>query len=294
MRYAPNRINISIKTNKNNKTEMKKILYVFAVMFAALTFSSCHSVEVGADEEAALVMQPWFFGHGGVDKTPVSAGLEWVAVTTYPEVFKIVPVRYDETFDDIFSNDNTPLDFNTYINIQIEKGKTPVLLENYGRDWYKNNIQVPYRNKTREYVSTYSPFDLISNREVIAEIDSMVLAYMKNYVKELSAEKELPIRILSITTGSAKPNKDQLNEMNLTAAAIQKTKTQERLKEMETVREAAEKQRAKADKAYMNEMHLTADQYIQLRAWSVIEQKQDANIDVLFDGSAQHMWNIRR
>lgn len=274
---------------------MKKIFYFFCIaVFAMFSLSSCHSVEANADEEVALVMQPWFFGHGGVSMDPVSTGLEWCAITTYGVPFKIVPVRYDETFDDIFSNDNTPLDFNTYITIQIEKGKTPILLQNYGQDWYKNNIQVPYRNKTREFVSTYSPFDLISNREVITEIDSMVLKYMANYVKELSETKELPVKIISITTGAAKPNKDQLEEMNLTAAAIQKTKTQERLKEMETVREAAEKQRAKADKAYMREMNLSADQYIQLRAWSIIEQKQGANIDVLFDGSSQHMWNIRR
>ena len=122
----------------------------------------------------------------------------------------------------------------------------------------------------------------------------MVLEYMQEYVQELSKVKEIPIKVVSVTTGAARPNKDQLDEMNQTAAAIQKTKTQERLKEMETVREAAEKQRAKADKAYMREMNLTADQYIQLRAWSIIEQKKDANVDVLFDGSSQHMWNIRR
>jgi hypothetical protein len=44
----------------------------------------------------------------------------------------------------------------------------------------------------------------------------------------------------------------------------------------------------------MKEMGLTPDQYIQLRAWDIIEKKQGANIDVLFDGSAQHMWNIKR
>ena len=273
---------------------MKKFFYLFAALFVAISFSSCHSVSVGADEEAALVMQPWFFGHGGVDQDPVSTGLVWCAATTHGEIFKIVPVRYDERFDDIFSNDNTPLDFNTYINIQIEPGKTPILLQNYGRGWYENNIEVPYRNKTREFVSTYSPFDLISNREVITEIDEKVLAYMREYVAEKSKEKELPIRIVSVTTGAAKPNQDQLDEMNQTAAAIQRTKTQERLKEMEIVREQAEKQRARADKAYMREMNLTADQYIQLRAWSIIESKEGANIDVLFDGSSSHMWNIRR
>jgi hypothetical protein len=225
---------------------------------------------------------------------PVNTGLEWCAATTYEVIFKVTPIRYDESFNDIFSNDNTPLDFNTYIVIEIEKGKTPILLQNYGENWYKNNIQVPYRNKTREFVSTYSPFDLISNRDVLSEIDVKVLEYMKQHIIELSKVKELPIKVISVTTGAAKPNEDQLAEMNQTAAAIQKTKTQERLKEMETVREEAEKQRAKADKAYMREMNLTADQYIQLRAWSIIEQKNDANIDVLFDGSTQHMWNIRR
>lgn len=270
------------------------LIAICGMMVALLAFNSCHGVKVGADEEAALVMQPWFFGHGGVHKKPVTSGLEWCAITTEEVIFKVIPIRYDETFDDIFSNDNTPLDFNTYIVIQIEKGKTPILLENYGRNWYVNNIQVPYRNKTREHVSTYSPFDLISNREVITEIDNKVLEYMRSYVEELSKDKELPIKIISVTTGAARPNKDQLAEMNMTAAAIQKTKTQERLKEMETMREAAEKQRAKADKAYMNEMHLTPDQYIQLRAWSIIEQKEGANIDVLFDGSSQTMWNIKR
>ena len=275
---------------------MKKFFYFFCIIavFAMFTLTSCHSVEVGADEEAVLVMQPWIFGHGGVDKSPVSTGLEWCAITTYGVPFKIVPVQYDETFDDIFSNDNTPLDFSTYIVIQVEKYKTPILLQNYGSDWYKNNIQQVYRNKVRDCVSLYSPFDLISNREVNAKIDSIVLEYMRKYVETKSQEADMPIKIISVTTGKASPNEEQKKEMNLTAAAIQKTKTQERLKEMETVREAAEKQRAKADKAYMREMNLSADQYIQLRAWSIIEQKQGANIDVLFDGSSQHMWNIRR
>lgn len=272
---------------------MKKIYYFFCIVLIAL-LSSCRFVEVGADEEATLIMQPWFFGHGGVDPTPVSTGLEWCAWTTSKEIFKIVPIQYDEEFNDIFSDDNTPLDFHTSIRIQIIPGKSPILLQNYGRDWYENNIKKEYRNKTRDCVSMYSPFDLMSNREVNAEIDSMVLRHMQNYVKELSKDKELPIIISMVTTGKAKPNPAQLEEMDQTAAAIQKTKTQERLKEMETVREAAEKQRAKADKAYMNEMNLTAEQYINLRAWSIIEQKKDANIDVLFDGSSQHMWNIRR
>lgn len=272
---------------------MKKYI-LFLSLTMALSVTSCTAVRVEADEEAVLIMKPWFFGHGGVSSNPVSSGLEWCALTTDYALFKITPQRYDEIFDDIFSNDNTPLDFNTYIRIQIQKGKTPLLLQNYGVDWYDNNICVTYRNKTREYVSMYSPFDLISNREVIAKIDSLLLIDMRNYVAETSKVAEFPIDIVSVTTGAARPNKDQLEEMNLTAAAIQKAKTQERLYEMEKKRETAEKQRAVADKAYMHEMGLNADQYIQLRAWNIIEEKQGANIDVLFNGSANSIWNIRR
>jgi hypothetical protein len=44
----------------------------------------------------------------------------------------------------------------------------------------------------------------------------------------------------------------------------------------------------------MLEMNLTPQQFIQLRAWDIIEKKDGASIDVLFDGSTEKMWNIRR
>lgn len=273
---------------------MKKIFSILFALVAMTTFTSCHFVSPDADEEAVFIQKPWFFGHGGVDPEPAGTGLSWCWFSTSSETFKITPQRYDESFDDIFSNDNTPLDFNTYIVIQIETGKSPILLQNYGIDWYKNNIQVYYRNKTREYVSMYSPFDLISNREVLNKIDEAIMKDVVAYVQKLSKQRELPIIIKSITTGAARPNADQLTEMNKTAAAIQAAKTQERNREMEESRTAAEKQRAIADKAYMEEMHLTPAQFIQLRAWDIIEKKQGANIDVLFNAEGTtKMWNVK-
>ena len=272
---------------------MKKIFYFLACACTMFLASSCHGVAPDADEEAVLIKYPWFFGHGGIDEKPVSTGMTWCVWTTFSETFKIVPVRYDESFDDIFSNDNTPLDFNSYINIQIQSGRTPILLKNYGTNWYETNIQVPYRNFTREEVSKYSPFDLISNREVLVQIDQAVMEKMTKLLATLSAEKEFPIVIKSVTTGAAKPNKDQLAEMNATAAAIQKTKTQERNKEMETARAEAERARAEADKAYMNSMNLSPDQFIQLKYIDMIANKDGANIDVMV-GPATSMWNVRR
>ena len=273
---------------------MKKIFSVLIVLICLVAMASCTKVQPKADEEAALTMQPWFFGHGGVDKSPVTTGLTWCAVTTHANYFKVTPQRYDESFDDIFSNDNTPLDFDTYIVIQVQKGKSPTLLQNYGVDWYRNNIQVYYRNKTREYVSMYNPFDLISNREVLNKIDSALIVDVRQHVAELSKTREFPITILSITTGSAKPNKEQLVEMNRTAQLIQQKRSEEQKVQAEKARAESERERAIADKAYMQEMNLTAGQFIQLKYIDMIANKPGANIDVLVGGGETTMWNIKR
>ena len=81
--------------------------------------------------------------------------------------------------------------------------------------------------------------------------------------------------------------------MNRTAQLIQQKRSEEQKVQAEKARTESERQRAIADKAYMKEMGLTADQYIQLRAWDIIEKKNGANIDVMI-GPATSMWNVRR
>jgi hypothetical protein len=134
----------------------------------------------------------------------------------------------------------------------------------------------------------------MSNREVLNEIDTKLLKEMRDFVAALSKEKEFPIEIKQVVIGKAIPNKDQLEEMNKTAKAVQAKQTQEREAEVQLAREKAEKQRAIADKAYMNEMNLSAAQFIQLKAWDIIATKQGANIDVLFNAQGTNqMWNIK-
>lgn len=276
---------------------MKKFIYLFLSLICSIAMmTSCHGVRPNADEEAVLIKKPWFFFLSeGVDPTPVTAGCTWCLSSTSYETFKIVPVKYEEKLNDIISNENTPLDFNTQIIIRIKKGKSPILLENYGKDWYNNNVKEVYNKFTRHYVSMYSPFDLTSNREVIEEIDKYVKRDMENYIKNKSKEREFPIVIEEVITGRAIPNEAQLTEMNNTAAQIQAKQTQERRREMEVAREKTEKQRAIADKAYQNEMGLSTKDYIALKAWDIIKEKNGANIDVLFNSNdTEKMWNIRR
>lgn len=274
---------------------MKKLMYLLAVAFISIaTLSSCHFVAPAADEESVLIYHPIIWGHGGVDAEAVETGLAWCWWSTGSETFKIVPQKQQVDMEDLVSNDNTPLDFHTVIITQIKKGKSPVLLQNYGTDWFNTNIYNHYCNRVRDYVSQHSPFDLMSNREVLNEIDTKLLREMRQFVSDLSKEKEFPIEIKQVIIGKAIPNKEQLEEMNRTAKAVQAKQTQEREQEMQQAREKAERQRAIADKAYMNEMNLSAGQFIQLKAWDIIKEKQGANIDVLFnaDGTTK-MWNVK-
>lgn len=274
---------------------MKQLKFLLLSAVCCLSLTSCHLASADADEECVFIKHPWFFGHGGVDNEPMSSGSTWCVFSTSKEYFKITPQKYDEVLDDIISNENTPLDFKTNITLQVIKGKSPVLLSNYGLDWYKNNVKETYCNTTRHYVSQYSPFDLTSNREVIARIDSMVKRDMIRYISKLSEKAEMPIQVISVITGRAMPNAPQLAEMNNTAAQIQAKTTQDRRKEMEQSREAAERQRAISDKAYQDEMGLTSAQFIQLKAWDIIDKKKGSNIDVLFNADGtDKIWNVRR
>lgn len=270
-------------------------LTIGTIAFVCLIFSVMliHSVSPDADEEAVLIKKPWIFGHGGVVDSPVESGLTWCWFSTHSEYFKIVPVKHQVDMDDLFSDDNTPLDFHTIIITQIKKGKSPILLRNYGKDWFNTNLYNYYCNLVRDHISQHSPFDLMSNRQILNEIDDKVLKQMQFYVETLSKNKEFPVVVKQVTIGKATPNKEQLAEMNKTAKAVQAKQTQEREAEVQLAREKAERQRAKADKAYMEEMRLSAQDFIQLKWIETVNEKQGANIDVMV-GPNTPMWNIKR
>ena len=264
---------------------------VIAVCAACLIFFKF--VNPSYDEEAALKMKPIFFGNTRVDDEPVNS-ITLIAPTTTAVYFNILPQKKQFQFDDLLSNDNTPLDVNMYMIIQVRKGQTPSLLRNYGEEWFENFIEPYFRNKVREYVSSCSPFDLMSNREVLSAFDNKIKQSMRQYVASLSRKANFPIDIQQVITDRVMPNKEQLEEMNKTAASIQAKQTQEKRAEMELARAKAERNKAVADKAYMTELNLSPAQFIQLRAWDVIEKKHGANIDVLVGGGETLVWNIRR
>ena len=258
---------------------MKKILFIACVSLClSTTLTSCNWAKCDATEEAVFVYQPWFFGHGGVDPEPATTGLSWCFPSTH------------------VSDDNTPLDFHTIIITQIETGKCPVLLQNYGVDsvWFNTNLYNYYANLIRDHVSQHSPFDLMSNRQVLNSIDSAALKAMQIRIAELSKDKEFPVKIKQVTIGKAIPNKEQLAEMNRTAQAVQAKQTQLREKEMQDARAEAERARAVADKAYMREMNLSTSDFVNLKWIETISKLPQANVNVMVGGGTTPMYRVNK
>lgn len=276
---------------------MKKLVLFLLIPFF---LASCAISGVDADEEGVFVAKPWIFGSGGVYDGPLTEGTSITAMSTQVVRFKVIPQKYAETFDDVMSDDNTPVDLQAYVILQIERGKTPILLKNYGESWYDNNVRETFRKYIRDRVSTYPMYDLTSNREACQKIEDETSALLQTYFDKLNKEKELPVKILSVIVDRATPNKEVTEEINKTASQIQAKKTQTEREEMEKARANAERERAKADKQYQIEMNLTADQFIMLRALEMekekvemVRGKQNVNVDVMF-GNAVNMWDIKK
>lgn len=270
---------------------MKKALVL--VTLVSMMLSSCYFANPSYDKEVAFKQTPWFFGKTGVQDDPCTS-LTFYCQTTSAVEFYMLPVKHEFKFDDLLSNDNTQLDVDISMVLQIKRGQTPDLLRYYGENWYETFIEPYFKNKVREYVSTYSPFDLMSNREVLAQFDKRIQKDMTTYIADLSKKKNFPIEVVQVLTDRVMPNELQKKEMDVTAAMTQKKRTQEVTIETEEARAKAEIARAKADKAYMQEMNLSTADYINLKWIETIAAKNNANIDVLVGGSATNMWNIKK
>jgi hypothetical protein len=277
---------------------MKRLIYLLSV--AMLALSSCNLARVDADEEGVFVKKPWFFGRGGVSDDVLTQGTSWKVLSTDFITYKNVPVKYEEKFDDVMSDDNTPVDLQAYVILRVNKGKSGALHQNYGQSWYENNIRETFRKSIRDRVSTWPMYDLTSNREVCERIENEVSALMNEYFGRLNADKEFPVSIMNIVMDRARPNQEVMEEINKTASQIQAKQTQIKQREMEAEREKTEKQRAKADKAYQQEMALTAEQFIMLRGLEMemqkvemVRGKQNVNVDVMF-GNSNLIWDIKQ
>jgi regulator of protease activity HflC (stomatin/prohibitin superfamily) len=234
----------------------------FLILSALLLLAACSSVNVPAGSEAVIVTRPYFFGHGGVDKTPITTGRTFIAWTSDEILFPVTPIRADVGFDDIITIDNVAVDFHAFLTYKVINGKSPELLKNFGTEWFNNNVEQTFKTEIRKQASKYSMMKLATRTPALDTLESKVQSFMSNYVKA----NKIPIEIIVVQIGKASPNEGVMNAMNETAAQQQRLQTEREKAKAEGAREIAEVARARADNAYRNAMGLSPNQFIQLEA----------------------------
>jgi regulator of protease activity HflC (stomatin/prohibitin superfamily) len=278
----------SLKRKGNNVSN--KILFLLTI--AALSFiSGCSTASPSATQEVVLVYKPWIFGHGGVDPIPVKTGLAYTAWSTESIYVNMQPMKYDVEMPDIMTADGVPITFHAIMILQVTD--SVALISHFGPDWYKNNLEEQFKTMVRQAVRkrgmNETAISTVALDAIDAEIRDAVIAFLK--------EKNLPVRLITMTVGRANPPDAIKHQRIDTAAQEQRIQTEKQTKLAEDQRKMAEESRAAADNAYREAMHLSPEQFIQLERIkmenNVCGEKGKATCTFIQNGSAVPTLSVR-
>jgi hypothetical protein len=170
-------------------------------------------------------------------------------------------------------------------------------IEIEGETFTKEN----FREIVRNFISTYDMYTLVSNREVYDSVKVDITEKLHEYIVRLNNDKEFPVDIVNVVVDKAKPNMEVMAELNKTATMAQQKQTQLKQQEMEEQRRITENKRALADKEYQQQMGLSPEQFIALRALELenlkvemVRDKPNVNVDVLLGNHSTSFWDIKK
>ncbi len=252
---------------------MKRALGAVFGIILACGLSGCSVAAPNAGHEAVWMEKPLFFGHGGVDQTPVMAGREYGAITSEAIDVDMLPQRVDMEFDDMMTKSGVPVSFHVVAQFKITD---PVaLVSKFGADrfnddkgnltgwgFWNRNIDQPLRTAVRDSVKQRDMQEMAISQTAADAVGKEVSAAAIQIVQQLG----LPIVFTpgGINVGRVNPPDAIKNQRIETAAQEQRAITEQQTKLAEDQRKAAEQSRAGADNAYREAMQLTPDQFLQL------------------------------
>lgn len=274
---------------------MRKVslsLMAVAMMFSLNGCFSPSSIDEGT--EGVLIKKPYFFGHGGVDPDAVKTGLVWTAFSTSVKRIDIKPFNIDEKFDDLVTLDNNPVDFVIHLTFKHIEGKTPILMEKFGTGWYHNKVKEPLRNSTRTFTKSHKMFEMTTDAATTDKLEKMVTTEIRAFLKK----ERIPTELLLATVGKVMPPKAVIEATIATGVQKQNVKTQNERVKAEESRKAAEQASAEADRAYMIEMNMTPQEYLEMKRLEnqrvAIDGATNGNIKLnMIMGNATPMFNVK-
>lgn len=235
-------------------------LLTSALLAATLMLTGCTIVNTEPGTESVVMDKPLLFGQGGVRSETFKPGRNYTWFSSSAQGINMKPQRDEQNFDDLMSSDTVPVDFKTTLQVQITD---PVnLVKNYGDGWFKNTIERQYQSLMRDEARKYSMNQLLTGEGIPRQMEKNVREGIDAIIKE----NHLPFKVTDISIGRAIPNKNVLEQIDLTAAQQQRSKTMVQQELAEVQRMKAEKARAAADNAYRQDMSLSPDQFLQLES----------------------------
>lgn len=259
-----------------------KILVLFIVLSAT---SGCTLSTVDAGEEGVMTKQPYIFGTGGVVDKPIISGAVWTALSTVVDRYNVKPVKYKEHFIDLTASDNVAIDFDMYLTLKIQKGKTPLLHEESGKSWYNNKIKDTFRAYVRNEARSKSSINLRTDQKTILMVQDAVKVMMISYIDSI----KLPVSVVKVNIGKVVPPEEVLKEAAKTAAQKQRKQTEEQRMLAELARAAAEKAAALADKSYSDEFSMTTAQFLKNKELDIMAIAVDkGNVTLIMNSSNAH------
>ncbi len=241
----------SERETMNHKSLLLLILF-------AICIAGCSTYSPDAGHEVVLVDKPWFFGHGGVEAESVKTGRTYTALSTDGIDVYMQPQKLESELPDTMTQDGVPITFHAIMVLQVVDSVS--LIKNFGPEWYKNNMEEPFRTMIRQAVRKRGMNETAISTTALDAIDAEIRDQLNAFIKD----KKLPVQLLTMTVGKANPPDAIKNQRIETATQEQRIQTEKQTKLAEDQRQQAEQSRANADNAYREAMHLSPEQFIQL------------------------------
>src|SRR5271169_2838296 len=243
-------------TNEGGTMNQKSLLLV--ILFA-ICMVGCSTYSPDAGHEVVLVDKPWVFGHGGVESESVKTGRTYTALSTDGIDVYMQPQKLESELPDTMTQDGVPITFHAIMVLQVVDSVS--LIKNFGPEWYKNNMEEPFKTMIRQAVRKRGMNETAISTTALDAIDAEIRDALTSFIQA----KGLPVKLITMTVGRANPPDSIKNQRIETATQEQRIQTEQQTKLAEVQRKSAEEARAAADNAYRQAIGLSPEQYVQLK-----------------------------
>lgn len=245
---------------------MISLRVAFVIIFAVVS-TACGMASPDPGFDAVLVRKPWFFGSGGVDPQPVRNTTAYIALSTSVVPITMQPHQYSIRFDDLFTSDGVPLDFEA--NVRVRVTDSVRLVKEFGLAWFTSNVEQSFRELVRDEVKRRRMEAIVFGDG--RDSAGVALDEFVNKAAKTAAEGT-PWEVLGVALGRANPPEGISGQRAETARMILRQETEKEGKKAEDERKAREESRAAADRAYNERIGITASDNVEIAKLRVISE----------------------